>query len=223
MNMKFLLAFAFIAIIFTNVSAQHEYSPIQEKEVKYLDWTYKSVADGKDINLSNFSKGKKLVMVVYFAAWCPNWKYQAPQTQALYLKYKDKGFDIIGVSEYASLVDVKKQIAEIGLTFPIVLESDSRDAKQKTLHYGYRTKAGDTRGWGSPWNIFISPAATNKKDEFLAKKAFVANGEFINEETEIFIRKNLGLKDETKKPTIAANKAIEACSEKEPIITLKKP
>jgi peroxiredoxin len=221
--MKFLLAFAFIAIIFTNISAQHEYSPIQEKEVKYLDWTYKSVSDGNDITLSNFSKGKKLVMVVYFAPWCGNWKFQAPLTQALYLKYKDKGFDVIGVSEYASLEDLKKHIAEKGLTFPIVSESDSRDAKQKTLHYGYRMNAGDTRNWGSPWNIFISPAKIKKNDEFIAKKAFIVNGEFINDETEIFIRKNLGLKDETKKPTIAANKAIEACSEKEPIITLKKP
>jgi peroxiredoxin len=221
--MKFLLAFVFISIIFTSIPAQHEYSPIQEKEVKYLDWTYKSVSDGKEINLNKFSKGKKLVMVVYFAAWCHNWKYQAPLTQALYSKYKDKGFDIIGVSEYASLEDVKKQISEIGLTFPIVLESDTRDAKQKTMHYGYRMKAGDTRGWGSPWNIFISPAKINKSDEFLAKKAFIVNGEFINEEIEIFIRKNLDLPDETKKPTIAANKAIEACSEKEPIITLKKP
>jgi peroxiredoxin len=221
--MRFLLAFAFIVIIFTNISAQHEYSPIQEKEVKYLDWTYKSVADGKEINLNDFSKGKKLVMVVYFAPWCPNWKYQAPLTQALYQKYKDKGFDVIGISEYASIEDVKKQIAEKGLTFPIVSESDSRDAKQKTLHYGYRMKTGDTRGWGSPWNIFISPEKIKKGDEFLAKKAFIVNGEFINDETETFIRKHLGLPDEIKKPAIAENKPIEACTEKEPVITLKKP
>jgi peroxiredoxin len=223
--MKLFLALIFTFFAITTGFAQHEYSPIQEKELKYQDWTYKNVVSGEDVNLRQFAKGKKLVMVVYFAAWCKNWKFQAPLTQSLYAKYKDKGFDIIGVSEYESLDLVKKHLTENALTFTVVSESESRDAKQKTLHYGYRMKTGDTRGWGSPWNLFLNPSEFKKGDETLTKKAFLVNGEFINDETEVFIRQKLGLPAEEKKAAIAdkENKTIEACSEKETLISLKKP
>jgi peroxiredoxin len=221
--MKLFLALFLIFFAISPSFAQHEYSPIQEKELKYQDWTYKNVVTGKDVNLRDFAKGKKLVMVVYFAAWCKNWKFQAPLTQSLYTKYKDKGFDIIGVSEYESLDLVKKHLIENSLTFTVVSESESRNAKQNTLHYGYRTKTGDTRSWGSPWNLFLNPDELKKGEETLTKKAFVINGEFINEETEVFIRQKLGLPAQEKKATIAENKTIEACSEKEPVISLKKP
>ena len=221
--MKLFLAFSFIFLAFTAISAQHEYSPIVEKEVKYQDWTYKNVVDGKDVDLREFAKGKKLVMVVYFAAWCPNWKYQAPLTQSLYAKYKDKGFDVIGVSEYESIELVKRHLTEKTLTFTVVSESETRDAKQKTSHYEYRKKTGDTRNWGSPWNLFLIPSEIKKDSEFLAKKAFIVNGEFINDETEIFIRKQLGLSAEDKKVASAEKKVIEACTEKEVTISSKKP
>ncbi len=221
--MKLFLALSFILFAFTAISAQHEYSPIVEKEVKYLDWTYKNVVDGKDVNLREFAKGKKLVMVVYFAAWCPNWKYQAPLTQSLYAKYKDKGFEVIGVSEYESVEVVKKHLSEKALTFTVVSESETRDAKQKTMHYEYRMKTGDTRNWGSPWNLFLVPNEIKKDNEFLAKKAFIVNGEFINDETEIFIRKQLGLSAEDKKVASTEKKVIEACTEKEVTISSKKP
>ena len=51
--------------------------------------------------------GKKLVMVLYFAPWCPNWRNEAPVAASLYEKYKAQGFEIVGVSEYGSRDDVK--------------------------------------------------------------------------------------------------------------------
>ena len=52
---------------------QNERAPIVEKEFEYRDWTYKDVRGGSDQNLRKFADGKKLVMVLYFAGWCPNW------------------------------------------------------------------------------------------------------------------------------------------------------
>ncbi len=46
-------------------------------------------------------------MVVYFAPWCGNWRFEAPVAAKLYEKYKAQGFEVIGVSEYASREDVK--------------------------------------------------------------------------------------------------------------------
>jgi thiol-disulfide isomerase/thioredoxin len=208
--MKTLLFCAILLIGFTVSMAQHEYAPIQEKEINYKDWTYKQVRDDRQLNLREATKGKKLVMVVYFAPWCPNWKLQAPVAEKLYEKYKANGFEIIGVGEYDTVDAMKTSLDTFKITFPVVYESDSRDAKQKTPHYEYRKTTGDTRNWGSPWSIFLVPAQL-KKGEFLTEKTFVVNGELIEAETEAFIREKLGLPKEEKKAALAANKTAEVC------------
>lgn len=209
------------------VSAQHEYAPVQEKEVKYKDWNYKSARDDSSVNLRSFTNGKKLVMVVYFAAWCPNWRLEAPVAQKLYDKYKSQGFDVIGVAEYASVADTKKSLDDLKITFPVVYESEAREAKQKTLHYEYRKTTGDTRGWGSPWNIFLMPANLKSKGDTLTEKTFVVNGEIIEAETETFIRQKLGLPAEITKTTaeVKKDKPIEVCDESKDkkVTSLKKP
>jgi peroxiredoxin len=194
MKSLFILAIMLFSFIF--VSAQNEQAPLQEKEFKYKNWTYKSVRDDRAINLREFAKGKKLVMIVYFAAWCPNWKHEAPFAQKLYEKYKNQGLDVIGVSEYDTVEASKKDLEMKGITFPVVFESDTREAKQKTLHYDYRKATGDTRNWGSPWNVIFKPKDMKKDGDILIEKAFIANGELIETEAEKFIREQLGLKPE---------------------------
>jgi peroxiredoxin len=208
---------------FVYVSAQTEQSPILEKDLNYKNWTYKNVRGDGEINLRDYAKSKKLVMVVYFAPWCPNWKHEAPFAQKMYEKYKASGFDVIGVGEYDTVEAMKTHLDAFKITFPVVYESDARDAKQKTTHYEYRKAVGDTRNWGSPWNIFIQPASLEKKGDVLLKKAFVVNGELIEPEAEKFIREKLGLPAEDKKAQTAENKSIEACEPEKKIAVLKMP
>ena len=56
----------------------HEYSPLVEKTVNYKNWTLNDLKDNKPADLRSLVQGKKLVMVVYFAPWCPNWRNEAP-------------------------------------------------------------------------------------------------------------------------------------------------
>jgi peroxiredoxin len=221
--MKTFLALAFLLFGFTFANAQGELAPILEKEIKYKDWTYKNVRDEKQTNLRDFAKNKKLVMVVYFAPWCPNWSNEAPVAQRLYDKYKANGFDVIGIGEYDTVAAMKTNLDAKKITFPVVYESDTKAAKQKTLHYEYRRATGDTRGWGSPWNIFIAPKNIEKKGDVLLKKAFVVNGEIIEAEVEKFIRQNLGLPAEAVKAENVMDKTIEACETDKKITALKKP
>ena len=220
--MKTVLLFAILLLSFTYSSAQHEYAPVLEKEINYKDWTYKQVRDvAKDLNLREATKGKKLVMVVYFAPWCANWKLEAPVAQKLYEKYKANGFEVIGVGEYDTVEVMKTSLDTFKITFPVVYESEARDAKQKTPHYEYRKITGDTRNWGSPWNIFLIPSQLKKKGGVLTEKTFVVNGELIEAEAEAFIREKLGLPKEEKKTETSKNKPGEVC---EPTTTsLKKP
>lgn len=191
--MKIFFALAFLLISFAAASAQHEYAPLKEQEIAYKDWNYKSVRDGKKQNLRELSAGKKLVMVVYFSAWCPNWKLAAPVAQRLYDKYRADGLAVVGVGEYETAEATRRNLDELKITFPVVYESEKTDARQKTEHYAYRQQTGDTRKWGSPWNIFVEPAQFAPKGDELVSRAFVVNGELIEAEAETFIRQKLGL------------------------------
>ncbi|HEX6046094.1 MAG TPA: TlpA disulfide reductase family protein [Pyrinomonadaceae bacterium] len=165
----------------------HEFSALQEKTVNYKTWTLPGLTSDDPEELRSLMKGKKLVMIVYFAPWCKNWRFEMPVVVKLYEKYKDMGFQVIGVSEYAPRTEVYSHFGEAGPPFPIVSESESRDDKLKTLHYTYRQSTGDTRNWGSPWNIFLEPDKVKKKGDLLVEKAWVVNGELVEDEVDKFI------------------------------------
>ena len=199
MLILFVLAFAPAALRAQN---GHEYSPLQEKAVNYKNWTLNDLAGNKPVNLRSLMQGKKLVMVLYFAPWCPNWRNEAPVAASLYEKYKSQGFEIVGVSEYGSRDDVKAFFGPTGPPYPIVSESESRDDRDKTLHYAYRQLTGDTRKWGSPWNIFLEPSKCSSSGEVLMEKAWVVNGELIEADADKFIHDHL-----------AANAVITPCKQ----------
>jgi len=182
----------------------HEYSPLVEKTVNYKNWTLNDLKDKQPVDLRAAVQGKKLVMVVYFAPWCPNWRNEAPVAARLYEKYKDQGFAVIGVSEYASRDDVKNFFGPTGPPYPVVSESESREDRDKTPHYGYRQLTGDTRKWGSPYNVFLEPSMLAKTGDVLAEKAWVVNGELIEADVDKFIA------DHLKTPTATL---IEPCKQ----------
>lgn len=221
--MKLFFAAAIILFTFVFTFGQTEQAPIVEKEIAYKDWTYKNVQTGEDMNLREFTKGKKMVMVVYFAPWCPNWKDDAPMLQRLYEKYQSKGLGIVAVGEYDTVAAMKANLDALKITFPAVYESESRAAKQKTLHYGYRQSTGDTRGWGSPWYIFLKPSTLEKTGDVLTKKTWVINGEMIETEGEDLIMRNLGILKRAPKSAGAAVGKVEVCDPKSKDLALAKP
>ena len=202
-----LLALALSPFAVQAQHANHEYSPLVEKTVNYKNWKLPNIKTAAGEDLRTLIAGKKLVMVVYFAPWCGNWKNEAPVALKLYEKYKDQGFLVIGVAEYAALDQIKNFFGEAGPLYPIVVESESRDDKMKTAHYEYRQLTGDTRNWGSPWNIFLEPAKVNAKGDVLTEKAWVVNGELIEDEVDKFIAEKLG----APAPATIKAAAIEPC------------
>ena len=178
-------------------SEGHEWAPLLEQKIDYKDWTFKSLKDGSPVNLRELSKGKKLVLVVYFAPWCGNWKNEAPTVSRLYEKYKAHGFEVVAVSEYGTPEDSRKYFeAQGGAPYPVVVESEAGYDKEKTTHYAYRKAAGDPRNWGSPFNVFLEPAKLNASGELLTEKAWVVGGELIEKDVERFVRERLGLNEQ---------------------------
>ena len=62
---------------------------------KPLDIKFTSV-DGKDVDLAKL-RGK-VVLVDFWATWCPPCRGEVPNVVAAYKKYHGQGFDIIGIS-----------------------------------------------------------------------------------------------------------------------------
>src|ERR1041384_2812979 len=123
MKKVFTLVLLSVAVLLTSAAstqAQHEYSPLVEKTVNYKNWSLPSLSAEKNDELRALMAGKKLVMVVYFAPWCGNWRFEAPIAAKLYEKYKAQGFQVIGVSEYANSADPMPFFAEKDPPYPVV-------------------------------------------------------------------------------------------------------
>jgi thiol-disulfide isomerase/thioredoxin len=219
--MKTLFAFVLVILALVSVPAQNEQAPLVEKEFAYNNWKLKNVNGGGETDLRHFAAGKKLVMVVYFAPWCPNWKHDAPILSRLYEKYHSAGLDIIAVGEYDPVETMRANLTALKIPFSAVYESESRDDREKTYHAQVRRQTGDTRKWGSPYYVFIEPARASAKGDVLQSRSFVVNGELIESEGEKFIREKLGTAAGAE---FSASAGATACDEeKQPASKLKIP
>ena len=116
---------------------------------------------GNPISLSSF-KGK-YVLVDFWAAWCRPCRAENPNNVKLYEKYKDKGFEILGVSFDETRDAWVKAINDDGLTWPQV--SDLK---------GWKSEAGKLYGVRSiPHTVLL-----NKEGVIIAKNL---RGEELNE------------------------------------------
>ncbi|MCZ7624558.1 MAG: thiol-disulfide oxidoreductase [Candidatus Methylomirabilota bacterium] len=89
------------------------------------DFTLKTL-EGNTVRLSEF-RGKKVVLINFWATWCPPCRLEMPTMQQIYTEYRDKGFEILAVNIEA---DAKQEISdfvkELRLTFPILLDPDMK-------------------------------------------------------------------------------------------------
>lgn len=71
--------------------------------------------DGKVVKLSSL-RGK-VVLIDFWASWCRPCRMENPNVKRVYEKYKDKGFDIYGVSLDRNMEQWKGAIQQDGLTW----------------------------------------------------------------------------------------------------------
>jgi peroxiredoxin len=73
--------------------------------------------DGEEIALSDYAGKDKYVLVDFWASWCRPCRIANPKIVKLYNKYKDKGFEIIGVSLDRDKAEWTKAIEDDALTW----------------------------------------------------------------------------------------------------------
>jgi len=82
--------------------------------------------EGKTVRLSEF-RGKKVVLINFWATWCPPCRSEMPTMQQIYTEYKGKGFEILAINiERDSKEEILEFMKELRLTFPVLLDSDMK-------------------------------------------------------------------------------------------------
>ena len=75
--------------------------------------------DGSTIKLSSL-KGK-VVLLDFWATWCPPCRKMIPELKKVYSKYKNKGVEIIGISmDEGNISTIKSFVDNTGINYPIV-------------------------------------------------------------------------------------------------------
>jgi len=74
--------------------------------------------EGKDAALSDYAGKGKYVLVDFWASWCGPCRAEMPKLVELYKQYKDKDFEIVGLSLDGDAEDWKKGIKDLGITWP---------------------------------------------------------------------------------------------------------
>ncbi len=117
------------------------------------DFTLRS-ADGRNVRLDEL-RGQ-VVLVNFWATWCGPCREEMPRLDTLYQKYHKSGFVLLGVNVDDDPHTALATAAKLGVSFPVLLDTDKkvsklydlntmpstividRDGKVRFLHRGYR-------------------------------------------------------------------------------------
>lgn len=68
----------------------------------------------------------QVVMLNFWATWCPPCRAEMPTIKAAYQHYGDQGFNVLAINNAESPAQIRPFVDNLGLNFPIVLDTSTR-------------------------------------------------------------------------------------------------
>ena len=78
--------------------------------------------DGKELKLADLAKGKKVLLVDFWASWCVPCRKEIPNVKKQYELYKDKGFEVVSISIDQNEAAWRKALEKEQLPWPNFLD-----------------------------------------------------------------------------------------------------
>lgn len=110
-----------IAVVFVTAMALSLTAAAAAEKQKAADFSLKDLK-GKTVSLSSL-KGK-VILLNFWATWCPSCISEMPSLNRLYKEMKSRGLEVVAVSTDRSAAGVRDFRDVHGLAFPIVMDDD---------------------------------------------------------------------------------------------------
>lgn len=88
---------------------------------------------GGSISLAEY-RGKKPVVLDFWASWCPNCRRDIPHLNSFYQKYKDQ-VEVIGINLQENPSTVQNYISSQGVSYPIALDPYGQASRAYGVQY----------------------------------------------------------------------------------------
>jgi cytochrome c biogenesis protein CcmG, thiol:disulfide interchange protein DsbE len=121
--MKNWYLFGFILVVLGSCvekPAQEKVETAANFKLVDTDSTYRQLTDFKS----------KIIMIHFWADWCPHCRQEFPELQKAYDELKSKGFLIVGINSGQSFDHVIGIQQEFNLTFPMLVDEEAMVAKE---------------------------------------------------------------------------------------------
>ncbi len=83
--------------------------------------------DGETLRLSDLNG--KVVVLNFWASWCPPCRWEMPFFETMWQEYRDQGVVFVGIAMSDTLENVKAFAEEAGVTYPVALDTTTEIAR----------------------------------------------------------------------------------------------
>lgn len=100
-----------------------------DQGIKAADFTLTDVS-GKQVNLAQLLEANEVVILNFWATWCPPCRVEIPELIAFQSKYAQRGVQLIGVNLQEKAAAVQSFAKENDMNFPILLDTSGQVAEE---------------------------------------------------------------------------------------------